>query len=137
MNNFHKLIQNIDLIFGRVKDYFFITEFQFGGLFYDHRLLWLKNALIFGVSKNEKNECLINKYLIIDQTMPSNEICNIIHNINIKEHVEKNVNQFDDFNIQKKPMKNTKILFPLDEQDHMLNYGEINIQIYKKLVILD
>jgi hypothetical protein len=28
MNNFHKLIENIDLIFGKVKDYFFITEFQ-------------------------------------------------------------------------------------------------------------
>jgi hypothetical protein len=31
-------------------------------------------------------------------------------------------------------MKDTKILLPLDEQDHMLNHGEINIQIYKKLI---
>jgi hypothetical protein len=28
MNNFCKLIQNINLIFGKVKDYFFITKFQ-------------------------------------------------------------------------------------------------------------
>jgi hypothetical protein len=28
----------------------------------------------------------------------------------------------------------TKILLPLDEQDHMPNHGEINIQIHKKLV---
>jgi hypothetical protein len=28
----------------------------------------------------------------------------------------------------------TKILLLLDEQDHMPNHGEINIQIYKKLV---
>jgi hypothetical protein len=30
--------------------------------------------------------------------------------------------------------ENTKILLPLDEQNHMSNHGEINIQIYKKLV---
>jgi hypothetical protein len=30
-------------------------------------------------------------------------------------------------------MKHTKILLPLDEQDHMPNHGEIHIQIYKKL----
>ncbi len=34
----------------------------------------------------------------------------------------------------KPPMKQTKILFPLDEQDCMLDHGEINIQIYEKLV---
>jgi hypothetical protein len=28
MNHFNKLIQNINLIFNKVKDYFFITEFQ-------------------------------------------------------------------------------------------------------------
>jgi uncharacterized protein YjlB len=31
-------------------------------------------------------------------------------------------------------MKHTKILFPFDEQDRMPNHGEINIQIYKKII---
>jgi hypothetical protein len=31
-------------------------------------------------------------------------------------------------------MKHTKILLLLDEQDRMPNHGEINIQIYKKLI---
>jgi hypothetical protein len=31
-------------------------------------------------------------------------------------------------------MKHTKILLHLDEQDHMPNHGEINIQFYKKLI---
>jgi hypothetical protein len=31
-------------------------------------------------------------------------------------------------------MKHTKLLLPLHEQDHMPNHGEINIQIYKKLI---
>jgi hypothetical protein len=54
MNSFRKFIGNIDLIFGKVKDYFFITEFQSGGLLHDRKLLWVQNALTFGVSKNEK-----------------------------------------------------------------------------------
>jgi len=65
--------------------------------------------------------------------MPSNEICNIMHNINIIEHAEKKINQFLNFNIQNQ-FEILKKLFPLYEQDHMLNHGEINIQIYKKLV---
>jgi hypothetical protein len=34
-------------------------------------------------------------------------------------------------------MKHTKILLPLDEQDHMLNHSEINIQIYKNIIEMD
>jgi len=31
-------------------------------------------------------------------------------------------------------MKHTKILLPLDEQDHMPNHGEISIQNLKNLI---
>ncbi len=36
---------------------------------HDHGLLWVQNALTFGVSKNEKIECFVNKYLTIDEIM--------------------------------------------------------------------
>jgi hypothetical protein len=36
--------------------------------------------------------------------------------------------------VSKITKENTKILLPLDEQNHMPNHGEINIQIYKKLI---
>ncbi len=68
-NIFHKLIWNTDLIFGKVKDYCFITEFQLRSLFHDHGLLWVQNTLTFGVSKNGKIECYVDKYLTIDQIM--------------------------------------------------------------------
>jgi hypothetical protein len=55
--NFRKFIENINLIFGKVKDYFFIIEFQSRGLLHDHGLLWVQNAPTFGVSKNEEIEC--------------------------------------------------------------------------------
>jgi hypothetical protein len=60
-----------------VKDYFFITKFQLGGLSHDHGLLWVQNVPIFGVSENEKNACFVNKYLTTFQTMFSKEICNM------------------------------------------------------------
>jgi hypothetical protein len=69
MNSFHELIQSIDLIFGKVKDYSFRRKFQLGGLLHDHGLLWVQNAPIFGVSKNEKIECFIDKYLTTFQIM--------------------------------------------------------------------
>ncbi len=69
MTSFRKFIENTNLIFGKVKDYFFITEFQSRGLLHGDGLLWVQNAPTFGVSKNEKIECLVHKYLTIDQTM--------------------------------------------------------------------
>jgi hypothetical protein len=44
---------------------------------HDHGLLWVQNALTFGVSKNEKIECFVNKYLTTDKTMLSIEIHNM------------------------------------------------------------
>jgi len=51
-------------------------------LCHDHGLLWVKNVLTFGVSKNEKIECFVNKYLTINQTMFSIEM----HNMQIHQH---------------------------------------------------
>jgi hypothetical protein len=98
MNSFHELIRNADLIFGKVKDYVFITKFQSGGLPHDHGLLCVQNAPTFGVSKNEEIECFIDKYLT-DQVMFSIEIHNM-QILNIKKHAKENINQFVDFNIQ-------------------------------------
>jgi hypothetical protein len=39
----------------------------------------------FGVSKNERIECFVNKYLTIDQTMLPIEI----HNMQIHQHKKK------------------------------------------------
>jgi hypothetical protein len=41
-----------------MKNYFFITKFQLGGLPHDHGLLWVQNAPTFGVSKMKKMNVL-------------------------------------------------------------------------------
>jgi hypothetical protein len=67
-------------------------------LFHDHGSLWLENAYRFGVSKNEKIEYFLDKYLTIDQTMFSNKICSL--QIHQRTHGKKRFNQFVNFNIQ-------------------------------------
>ncbi len=70
------------MIFGQVKGYFFIIEFQLGGLPHDHGLSWIENAPRYGVSQNEEIECFVDKYLTIDQIMLKHEI----HNMQIHQH---------------------------------------------------
>jgi hypothetical protein len=48
--------------------------------------------------------------------------------------MEKQNQPICQFLYPKPPMKHTKMLLLLDEQDRMPNHGEINIQFYKKLV---
>ncbi len=83
---------------------------------HDHGLLWVQNAPTFGVSKNEKIECFVHKYLTTNQTMLSIEICQIHQH---KRTCRKKIQLICQFQYPKPPMKQTKILFPLDEQDRM------------------
>ncbi len=61
------------------------------------------------------------------------EICNMqIHQL--KKTWRKKCQPICQFQYPKPPMKHTKVLSLLDEQDHMPNQGEINIQIYKMFI---
>jgi hypothetical protein len=75
MNNFLKLKKISNVLFGKIQDYLFVTEFQSAGLVCDHGLLWVQNALQFGISSNEIIEFFFDKYLTIDQTIFPVEIC--------------------------------------------------------------
>lgn len=67
MNAFWKLFQNTNIICGKVKDYFYVTEFQTTSLPHDHGLLWIKNAPGFGTFSNEAIEIFVDKYVTINQ----------------------------------------------------------------------
>lgn len=99
MNTFHKLLRNIDILFGQVVYYFFITKFQSGGLAHDHGLLRVKNAPYFGISSNSEVKIFVDTYLTTDQTTFQKEICNA-QIININKRVKRNGNNFVVSNIQ-------------------------------------
>jgi hypothetical protein len=56
MNSFRKLLKDINVLFNKVINYFFIIEFQLISLAHDHGLLWIKNAHTFGISSNKDME---------------------------------------------------------------------------------
>jgi hypothetical protein len=46
-----------------VFEFFFVIKFQNCGSEHDHGLLWIKDAPIYGINTNEKNEIFVNKYI--------------------------------------------------------------------------
>jgi hypothetical protein len=56
---FHNLLKKDFFIFGKINDFYFVTKFQNRGSEHDHGLLWIKDALIYGVDNNETIEKFI------------------------------------------------------------------------------
>jgi hypothetical protein len=50
-------------IFGHLLDFFFDTKFQCHGSQYDHGLLWVGNAPIYGLDSNNAIENFVDKYI--------------------------------------------------------------------------
>jgi hypothetical protein len=59
INALRQLIFHNDNYYGKIKDYFYVTEFQNGGSEHDHGLLWIKYAPIYGTNTNEEIEILL------------------------------------------------------------------------------
>jgi len=66
MNSFCKVLKKINVLFNKVKNYFFITKLRSTSLAHDHGLLCIKNDHMFGISSNKNIENFVDKYLIID-----------------------------------------------------------------------
>ncbi len=95
MNSFHKLLKNTKTIFDKGKDYFLITKFQASKLLHDYGLLWIENAPHFDVNSNESIKKIVDKYLIIDQTILKKKFV-LYNSIDTNKHVERNANPFVD-----------------------------------------
>jgi len=70
---FANLSQNFFLFFN-FNFFFFIIEFQNCGNEHDHGLLWIKNALMYGVHTNEEIEKFVNMYICCDVSLLPNLI---------------------------------------------------------------
>ena len=44
------------MFFGKISDYFFVTEFQNRGNEHDHALFWIEGALVYGADNNSQIE---------------------------------------------------------------------------------
>jgi hypothetical protein len=55
---------------------FFVIKFQNCGSKHDHVLLWIKNALMYGVHTNEEIERFVNIYISCDVSLLPNPLQN-------------------------------------------------------------
>jgi hypothetical protein len=63
INALRQWIFHDETFFGKILDYFFLTEFQNMGNEHDHTLLWIEGALVYGDDKNSEIEQFVDKYI--------------------------------------------------------------------------
>ena len=102
---------------GKIKDWFYRVEYQQRGSPNIHMLIWLENAPVFGVDKDE------DVIAFIDQTItcskPENNAM-LLELVNRQTHrhshtCRKKSRNVCRFNYPQPPMRSTQILYPLDD----------------------
>jgi hypothetical protein len=117
-NTFLKDILRSELApLGKIKDWFYRVEYQQRGSPHIHMLIWLENAPVFGVDKDEDVIAFIDQ--IITCGKPEND-SNLFELVNRQTHrhshtCRKKSKTVCRFNYPQPPMRSTQILYPLDE----------------------
>jgi len=76
---FRKVITKDHYFLGNISNFLFITEFQNHGRKHDHGLLWIKNAPMYKMHKNEKIENFLDMYISCDVSLLPNPLQNAQH----------------------------------------------------------
>jgi hypothetical protein len=102
---------------GKLKDWFYRVEYQQRGSPHIHMLIWLENAPVFGVDKDEDVVNFIDQ--IITCRKPDNDT-ELFDLVNRQTHrhshtCRKNSKKVCRFNYPQPPMRSTQILHPLDD----------------------
>jgi hypothetical protein len=102
---------------GKIKDWFYRVEYQQRGSPHIHMLIWLENAPVFGVDKDEEVIAFIDQ--IITCSKPDNDP-KLLELVNRQTHrhshtCRKKSKNVCRFNYPQPPMRSTQILYPLDD----------------------
>jgi hypothetical protein len=69
MSCFFTLFNKYTILFGQVYKKQFVTKFQNHCYEYEHHLLWIIDAPLYGINTNEKNENFVDKYISCDVSL--------------------------------------------------------------------
>ena len=102
---------------GKIKDWFYRVEYQQRGSPHIHMLIWLENAPVFGVDKDEEVIAFIDQIIICSK--PNNDP-KLLELVNRQTHrhshtCRKKSKNVCRFNYPQPPMRSTQILYPLDD----------------------
>ena len=102
---------------GKIKHWFYRVEYQQRGSPHVHMLIWLENAPVFGVDKDEDVIAFIDQ--IITCSKPENN-ATLLELVNRQTHrhshtCPKKSKSVCRFNYPQLPMRSKQILYPLDD----------------------
>ena len=64
---------------GKIKDWFYRVEYQQRGSRHIHMLIWLKNAPVFGVDKDEDVTAFIDKRITCRKPVHDSKLLELVH----------------------------------------------------------
>ena len=100
-------------IFGKILDYYFVTEFQNRGSEHDHGLLWIQDAPIYGKNNNLEIENFVDRYITCDMDFLDPNLSKF-HEHHHTKSCKKRKNFHGRYNFPMPLMKRTRVLEPIN-----------------------
>jgi exonuclease III len=119
INALKHLICHDATLFGKVVDFYFVTEFQNRGSEHEHGLLWVEDAPIYGRDNNSEIENFLDKYITCDTDHLDPALAKF-HRHHHTRSCKKRRNSHCRYNFPMPPMKNTTVLEPISSLDNAL-----------------
>ena len=101
---------------GKIKDWFYKVKYQQRGSPHIHKLIWLDNAPVFGVDKDEDVVAYIDRIITCSKPESDHELQHLVNRqTHLHSHTcRKKSKNICRFNYPQPPMRCTQILYPLD-----------------------
>ena len=102
---------------GKIKDWFYRVEYQQRGSPHIHMMLWLDDAPIFGVDKDEDVISFIDRIITCETPSSYAELLDLVNRQTHRHShtCRKKSKSICRFNYPQPPMRTTQILYPLDD----------------------
>jgi hypothetical protein len=113
------LICHDETFFGKISDYFFVTEFQNRGNEHDHTLLWIEGAPIYGVDNNSDIEQFVDKYITCNTDHLDPKLAKVHRHYHTRS-CRKRKNSHCRYNFPVLPMRATRIIEPVSLEDNVV-----------------
>ena len=120
INAIKRLICQDETFFGKILDYYFVTEFQNRGSEHDHGLLWIEDAPIYGKNNNLEIENFVDKYITCDTDFLDSNLAKV-HEHHHTKSCKKRKNFHGRYNFPMPLMKRTRVLEPIHTTDEKIN----------------
>ncbi|CAB3983616.1 ATP-dependent DNA helicase PIF1 [Paramuricea clavata] len=117
-NTFLKDVLMSELVpIGKIKDWFYRVEYQQRGSPHIHMLIWLENAPVFGVDKDEDVVAYIDSIITCRKPNSDPELLDLVNRQTHRHShtCRKRSKNICTFNYPQPPMGSTQILYPLDD----------------------